>query len=368
MALVFSLALLVEAQKIKIEDGVEVIYNGSKPNPPKEILSKLILEELMTIGDTDDPQLSFSGENIPFVIDDSGMIYALDSQEGCVQVYDESGQLLNTFGKKGQGPGEFSLPAGIQITPEGTLMIEDTLNRRLSYYSFKGEHIQDISTATKLALGAIQIDNQGNMLGTQVGAPEGGNMFFEYNKYDKELNPVFNLAKVEFPIPIPGSGNKMNIMDVLIIYRFDNKGNIVFARNQDYEIKIFNPEGKHIRTIKKEFKPIKITEEDINEMLERIPSNAGGVNAREMIEFPKNFPPFQNLVLDEQDKLYARTYVKGKNKDEYVVDIFDAKGLLISQLVTKADFRLIKNNKIYSVEENADGYRILKVYQAIWEK
>jgi len=371
MAFVFSSVLLIEAQKIKIEDGVEVIYNNSKPKPPKGTPSKLALEEVMTIGDTDDPELSFSGMDLPFVVNDSGLIYALDMGAGCVKVFDDSGQLVNKFGKKGQGPGEFNMPSGIQITPEGNLMIEDVTNRRLSYYSFQGEHIEDISTATKLAMVRVLISKQGLMFGMQMGMPADageGKLFYEFNMLDKELNTLFTLAKIEFPIPIPGSGNKMNIMDMTAPYQFDSKGNILFARNKDYEIKVFNSEGKNIRTIKKDYKPLKITQEDIDEMLERIPSNAGGINTREMFEFPDYFPPVQNFVLDEQDRIYVRTYVKGKNEGEYVVDIFDAKGIFISQLVTKADFRIWKNNKVYSVEENTDGYRILKIYQAAWEK
>ncbi|MBN2245303.1 MAG: 6-bladed beta-propeller [Candidatus Aminicenantes bacterium] len=371
MVLVLCLASLIDAQKIETIDGVEVIYNDSKPKPPKGTPSKLVLEELMTIGDTEDPELSFSGMDLPFVVDDSGMIYALDMQSGCIKIFDGSGQLVSTFGKKGQGPGEFNMPSGIQITPENTLMIEDVTNRRLSYYSFQGEHIKDVSTATKLAMVRVLISKQGNMFGMQMGMPANmneGKMYYEFNMLDKELNSLFTLAKIEFSIPIPGSGNKMNIMDMTAPYQFDSKGNILFARNQDYEIKVFNPEGKNIRTIKKDYKPLKITQEDIDEMLERIPSNAGGINTREMFEFPDYFPPFQNFVLDEQDRIYARTYVKGKNKEEYVVDIFDSKGIFISQLVTKADFRIWKKNKVYSVEENEDGYRILKIYQATWEK
>ena len=368
LVLVSSLATPTGTQKIKNEDGIEIIYNGSNPNPTKGTPSKLVLEELMTIGDTDDPELSFSGNDIPFILDDSGIIYALDTEGSCVKVFDASGKLVNRFGKKGQGPGEFGFPSNIQGTPEKTLMIVDAGNRRLSYYSFQGEHLKDVSTATKLAMIQVLISNQGNMFGVEMGTPTDGKLFYEYNMFDEELNTLFTLAKVELPIPLPGSGKKINAMDMAILYQFDNYGNVVFSRNKDYEIKVFNPEGKHIRTIKRDYKPEKVTQEDIDEMRELVRLNSvGGVNVEELIEFPNNFPPFQNIVLDQQDRLYVRTFSKGKTKREYVVDIFDAKGIFISQLVTKADFRIWKNNKVYSVEENVDGYRILKVYQAAWK-
>ena len=206
------------------------------------------------------------------------------------------------------------------------------------------------------------------MLGMEVGLFGENKMFMEYKKYDKDLNPMFSLAKVEFPLPIPGSGNKMNLIDMLIGFQFDKDGNVFFGRNKDYEIEIFSPSGKHIRTIKKDFKPEKVTQEDINEILEQIPNNTPGVNIRDLFEFPKLFPPFQSFVLDEENRLFVRTYTKGKVKREYVIDIFDKEGVFISQLTTKVDFRIWKNNKVYSVEENEDGYKILKRYGYSWVK
>ena len=363
-----SLSLLVEAQKIKTVDGIKIISNGQKPKPPKGSLSKLVLTEEMTWGDSEDPEKSFAGLELPFIVTENGRIYALDMEIAHVKIFDDSGQLIQTFGKKGQGPGEFSLPSGIQITAEGTLMIEDSLNRRLAFFSLDGEHIKDISTATSLALARILLDNQGNMLGMEMGLHGDNKMFMEYKKYDKDLNPLFTLTKVEFPIPIPGSGNKMNLIDMLIGYQFDNDGHVFFGRNKDYEIEIFTPEGKHIRTIQKDFKPEKVTQEDIDEILERIPNNTPGVNVKEMFEFPKLFPPFQSFVLDEENRLFVRTYTKGKTKREYVIDIFNKEGIFISQLTTKADFRICKNSKVYSVEENADGYKVLKRYGCSWVK
>ena len=107
MALCFlfliSLSLLVEAQKIKTVDGVKIISNGKKPKPPKGSLSKLVLTEEMIWGDSEDPEKSFAGTELPFVVTDNGMIYAIDMEAAQVKIFDDSGQLIKTFGKKGQG-------------------------------------------------------------------------------------------------------------------------------------------------------------------------------------------------------------------------------------------------------------------------
>ena len=363
-----GLSLIVEAQKVKTVDGVKIISNGKKPKPPKGSPSKLDLTEEMTWGDSDDPERSFAGMELPFTVDENGTIYAVDMEIANIKIFNSEGQFLKAFGNKGQGPGEFSLPSGITLTQDNTLMIEDSLNRRLVFYSKQGEHLNDVSTATNLGLARILRDREGNLLGMEIGLGEGSTMFMEYKKYDKDLNPMFTLTKVEFPLPIPGSGNKLNLIDMLIGYQFDRDGNVFFCRNKEYAVEIYSPSGKHVRTIKKEYKPVKVTQEDIDEMLERIPNTAPGGNIKDLFEFPKLFPPMQNFVLDEENRLFVRTYNKGKIKGEYVIDIFNSEGVFVSQLTTKADFRIWKNHKVYSVEENEDGYKILKRYDAAWVK
>lgn len=187
-------------------------------------------------------------------------------------------------------------------------------------------------------------------------------MFFEIKKYDQNLKPLFTLDKTEFSVPVPGSNTKMKILEMISIYQVDREGNIFYGRNSAYEIKVFNPEGKHIRTIEKEYDPVKISQEDIDEMLQRMSSAGGGVNLKDMVEFPEKFPPFQYFILDDGGRIYVRTWKKGTVKDEYEFDVFDAEGRFIAQFITKADLRLWQNGKAYGVEETEDGFRVIKRY------
>jgi hypothetical protein len=187
-------------------------------------------------------------------------------------------------------------------------------------------------------------------------------MFFEIKKFDANLKPLFSLDKIEFPIPIPGSGTKMNILEMMSIYQFDPMDNIYYGRNANYEIKVYSSEGKHIRTIQKEYDRVKVTQADIDEMLARIPNVTPGVNFKDMISFPEYFPPFQFFLLDDQGRLYVRTFIKGKAKGEYEFDVFDPDGRFVAQFITKADLRLWKAGKAYGIEETDEGYQVIKRY------
>jgi hypothetical protein len=192
-------------------------------------------------------------------------------------------------------------------------------------------------------------------------------MFFEIKKYSPDLKPLFSLDKIEFPVALPGSGVKLNPMEMLSFYQLDPQGNILYGRNAVYEIKIYSPEGKHIRTIQKEYNPTKITKQDIDEMIKQVASMPGGASFKDMYSFPENFPPFQSFLLDDKGQLFVRTYTRGKVKGEYAYDVFDTDGRFIAQFFIKSDLRRIQNGKGFGIEETEDGFRVIKRYAVSWQ-
>jgi hypothetical protein len=356
-----------EAQKIKTVDGVTVISNGKKPTPPKGQLATLKLTEEQSFGLGENPDEAFS-EVTAFVVDAAGTVFGLDSKDRRVKVFDRSGKFLRQIGKPGQGPGELGTPANLQLTNDNNLMITDATNGKLSIFKLSGEHVKDISTAGRLGFVSVSLDAQGNFLGQEMGVSPGENkMFYEIKKFDPSLKPLFTLDKIEFAIPLPGSGAKINVLEMTSVYQFDGSGNILFGRGNAYEIRVYSPEGKHIRTIQKDYTPEKLTQQDIDEMLERLSSVPTGAQVKDLISFPETFPPIQNFILDDQGRLYVRTFAKGKAKGEWTVDVFDSEGRFIAQFITKADLRIIKEGKAYGIEETDDGFRVIKRYGVTWE-
>jgi hypothetical protein len=353
------------AQKTKVVDGATIITNGKNPNPQKGVPSNVRWEEDFTIGTGDNPEQSFALVSA-FVVDEEGIIYALDTQDTKVKIYDGSGNFLKLFGQKGQGPGEFDTPVSLHLSPEDELVVEDAIGRRLVFFTKEGKFIKNLSMAAQLGVVNTLMDGMGGFIAREMGF-EGNQMFFEMKKYDREFSPLFSIDKINFPLPLPGSGNKINVMDIMAIYQFDIDGNILYGRNLDYEIKVLSPEGKHIRSIRKEYEPVKVTEEDITTMLKMIP-NVGAGNIKDMIEFPKDFPPYQFFTLDEEGRLFVKTWEKGKNENEFVFDVFDAEGRYIERFETKLDIRLWKSEKMYAMEEDDEGYRVIKRFSVFWDK
>jgi len=125
------------SQKIETIDGVRVVHNekggklGNKPGVSIQLIKK--------IGDidTEDENLAF---NYPsdIAVDASGNIYVLDSANNRIQKFGPEGKYLATFGRKGQGPGEFYNPDSIDIDANGFFYVMDTYQNRIQTMTPEG--------------------------------------------------------------------------------------------------------------------------------------------------------------------------------------------------------------------------------------
>ncbi|KAL5496484.1 hypothetical protein EMCRGX_G012780 [Ephydatia muelleri] len=72
-------------------------------------------------------------------IHDNGDIY-VGSDDGCIYVFDQTGQLKNTIGSRGSGDGQFSGPSGISIKGD-VLYVADTCNNRVQKLTSSGKFL-----------------------------------------------------------------------------------------------------------------------------------------------------------------------------------------------------------------------------------
>jgi hypothetical protein len=98
--------------------------------------------EALTIGaDVGDPDYEF-GRVTSIEVDPEGLMYVFDGMASEIRVYDPAGRFLRSFGGRGEGPGEFSAgAAGAFLTREGTILVPDLGNQRISVLSPEGEFL-----------------------------------------------------------------------------------------------------------------------------------------------------------------------------------------------------------------------------------
>ncbi|MXW16007.1 MAG: hypothetical protein F4123_04175 [Gemmatimonadetes bacterium] len=118
-----------------LEGGRIVVSNPDSPQAGPQGVPTLV--EVLRIGSLDDTCDAF-GRIMSLAVDGDGRIYVADSQSSEIRVFSPEGECVRTFGRSGEGPGEFSLLAGIAWQPPGFLWTIDSIAERLTVFDSLG--------------------------------------------------------------------------------------------------------------------------------------------------------------------------------------------------------------------------------------
>jgi hypothetical protein len=78
-------------------------------------------------------------------------LYVLDRQSARVMVYGPDGRFRRQIGKKGQGPGELSVPLQMAVAPNGTVVVNDGARQGFSVFGPDGAFVRNVAMEGMLA-------------------------------------------------------------------------------------------------------------------------------------------------------------------------------------------------------------------------
>lgn len=336
--------------KIEKEKEIIVVKNPKKPVYNKDVFN---LKEELSIGGAEgkDEYIFFQIRYISVSEDEK--IYILDSKEAHVKVFDKNGKYLKTIGRPGQGPGELNRPSTISVS-QNELMVHET--RRLSFFSLDGEFLRNVSTKGVWALSAM-IDSKGNIVVTE-GLLDPDNVRYILKKFDSKMNLLSEIASS----PAPDARKSFNPFMPVAHWLIDKDDNIVYGYPKNYELQIFNPEDKLIKKITKEYDPVKVTEKEKKKFLEDTPPQI-----RTRYDFSKYHSAYRRLFLDDEGRIFVRAWEKIVDEDIYYYDVFDHEGRYIVKIPLRTRPYICKKGKLYSIEEDEDGFQMVKKYKVTWK-
>jgi len=361
-----------------IEDGVEVIVNHLEPYKIKGEPSTLHLEEEFTIDTGRDEIAEIGVTDIEdFDVDSQGNIYFFqkrESDENLVYKFDKNANFVTTFGKRGQGPGEIEYPVFQYITPKGEIPIQD--GNRLMLYIFDRngtlikENRLDLESASNLALFPLE---NGNYLALRFyfdsSTKHRGDLLFLFNSKFEKLK---ELDKCDYGKTIAFTQRKVKYTPRVFICQVSDKRIYVGHENRGYEILIYDLDANLVKKIRKEYNPVDVP----NEFKEFWRANIGRYEDR--LDFPDKMPPFHYFFLDDEGRLYIKTYEKGDKQGVYIHDVFNSDGIFIARESIAGYGRWVypgitlnrakaKNKRFYCIREKESGYKELVVYRMKWE-
>lgn len=354
--------LLVFCQKQKTEwkgtieeiDGVTVVKNPKDPMYGEEIFS---IEKEFTIGKTEDQEEYMLSLPRSIAVDDDGSIYVLDLKESHIKVFDNKGVYKKTIGRRGQGPGDLQGPLGIQITGQNEIMVNNLTSSHLVYFNLKGDFLR-MESMTGIPRSILKMDSCGDFICSFLKTVQPLKVVLE--KYNSRQERLFSIIEIE-----PDYSKVYSPLAKSIIFDVTKDNDIIWAITNKYEIMITNAEGNLTHKIIKAYDPVEISEEEKQILLQQTPLRSG-------VKFPKHFPPLLDtfISVDEDGRIFIGTYERGKDGVSYYFDVFDAEGKYITKVPIRHKMRtpiIWKNDKLYTIEEDEEGYQVVRRYKVNWK-
>ena len=349
--------------RIETREGVTVVHNPREPLYAEPVL--ILEEDLIIRGDeTQEDQMFQDIRTLD--VDGEGNIYALDEQAGNIKVFDAGGRYVRTMGKKGQGPGEFGFPVAVLITPDQEVLVHDMGQRALKFLDREGRFLRQISIADKFQFSGPRFLSGGRLAGSHLVPAQ--DPLAVLKLFDEKLEPVQTLASL--PVTPPPALNffAMNSMTGLRWNKLTEEA-IVWGDflEPEYALFILDREGRHTRTIIREYDPIKISETEKRVLLDKM-FDGKPPPPQWDIQMPDRFPPFSGISCDDEGRVYVKTHESFGQEGIESYDLFDARGRYAARLTLEVPVMVLKHGYLYTIVEDDDGFRLIKRLRLKWER
>ena len=268
-----------------LEGGRVVISNPDAPQTGPQGAPTLV--EVLRIGSLDDT-CDALGYVTSVTVDGDGRIYVADQQANEIRVFSPGGECVRTFGRSGEGPGEFGWLAGIAWQPPGHLWAFDAMRHRFTVFDSLGT----VSATHRLQLGRT------DLLPRRLWVDNGGHLHFWFHGFGNIVKyatgpGLDSLARVSEPTIPPdprmsytrevGTGDYRISMEFVMPYAprvqwtVNSGGNIWQASTSAFAIHETTYTGDTLRTIRLDREPPRLEGQERDSV-----AAAAGIPARRL--------------------------------------------------------------------------------------
>lgn len=346
------------------------------------------LEEELQIGVMDgDPELQFGAIN-GIDATSGGEIYVLDSQASRIRVFDAEGTLVRAFGQAGQGPGELSqAPAGLFLSGEGTLLVPDMMNQRITRFTREGEASGSVPLDFTAGIPMLFAAGPEGRLYQQVrrmtlpgmAEVEGGpvDLLFVLGDDGSVADTLARMTPGE-SFSFGGGAPSIRIFAPENLWTVLGSGDLVSGKNSTYSLDIRNPEGQLSTILRRASsrRPVSESEkESFRGAMRSAWEDAGmppamAAQMEQVVEFEDTWPALAALLAGPEGTLWVQRVdpetaidpaafedLQNLQVGSPAWDVFDAEGryLGIVEMPERFTPRRVVGDLIYGVQTDELG-------------
>jgi 6-bladed beta-propeller len=342
--------------KIETVDGIRTVLN---PNFPKEGVFRYALQDDLTIGGEGGGAESVLNRPQYLDVDAQGNIYVLDWGDVDFKVFAPDGRLSHKFGKQGQGPGEFDLPASFAFASDGRIFLLSGRQHQMILLDSTGKYLSSFRLDGFCR--SLGVDRHNKIYYSQSLTPQtgGGEEFklvqnrmalFKTDEFGKEKIPLG-----EYPAETTMMKTQGNMVSGLTSreayttsWLVGPDDRLYIGYNKDYRLEVRDADGKPLFRFGREFTPV------------RHPAyKPNGPH-------PEYYPAFSDWrkFFDSQGNLWLEQYVEDGVKD-HLFDFFSPEGVYLRQVIVPETLHLVRGDLAYTIIRTEDDFLVVKRYKLV---
>jgi len=328
-------------------------------------------------------------------------IYVLDRQVPMLRVYDFDGRHLADIGGKGAGPGEFDVPFGVAVAPDGRVFVRDTNQGRINVYDEDGTSIDTwtiaaifftsrpmVATHNGFLYAPIRLDPDAEVFRRRIAmqgfAPDGTLTDPLVEPYaDFETQSVIvrrGTGWGNYPVPFAPTA----------VWTMAPSGAMVSGIGDEYRYEVRFPDGETM-IVRRQIAlvPVQPDEADyhrdsLRDRISRARGENGTAEGADPNAIPHTKPAFIGLRVGHQGRVWAIRQGPGEHQescfgtpdddpcwqDTFIVDVFDADGRYLGELDIPEGMQhypepYISGDLVIAAYDDAAGFPTVKRYRLV---
>jgi hypothetical protein len=358
--------------KIEVVDGVKTIMN---PAFPRDGVVRYRLEEDLTVGAEGKEAGSVFNRPQSLDVDAQGNIYVLDWGDVDFKIFGPDGRFLRKFGKEGQGPGEFGIPAYFDLASDGRIFLLSGRTNQIIILGGDGTYLSSFRLDGFSP--GLAVDRMNRVYYSRHLTPEMG-VGAEYRLVQNTI-ALFRTGETgKDPVKLgefPAESSMMKVQTIggqtvtggmtsreayTTSWLVGPDDRVYLGYNKDYRLTVYDSDWKPVLRFGREFTPI------------RHPAyKTDGPH-------PEFYPAFSDWrkFFDDRGNLWLEQYVEGSIQgDRYaepgvvdkVYDVFAPDGIYLRQVRVPEAIFLVRGDLAYSIVKTEDEFQVVKRFRMVRE-
>ncbi len=384
-----------DAPTAEIVDSAGVAIVTSLPSDA--VYGVLAAEPSLSIGVLEGPdELLFDG--IATVVRDTeSNVIVADRGAGEIRVFDAAGNHLRSFGRRGEGPGEFQSLVGAWLLPDGSIVTADRRLQRISRFDIEG---MLLGTGTLSGLDAMAMVTPVGLAGPETflsrirpftmpsmdesltgieEAFEGDSAppeyFLRYRLDGTLVDTVTSHPGEMMSASASGSGSNLSLQLLRVPFSPEPSANgstrgVAITDGAEYEVSVFDETGALSRIVRLSETPSPRTDEHLEAYVRNSgnPSTQDEASIRQMVAtyqdmpIPESLPAYTDLRIADNGQLWARRFsLRGAILSHW--DVFGDDGHYLGQVEVPASFTVeeVSGGQVVGVSRDEFGVERVEV-------